>query len=375
MSTLELPGSVEELDEILDDKSAMAAWNSAGRFGELVQRGIQLKAEDLAVRQQDEARAGGNVRRLDLRNSASDGAGAGRPDRHPLAYTAEAVRAVQNAIDTRGRLTVEADLDRRRFEVLNATLTTTTHGAPREWAASVLPGPRVLHRMAGVRTVPSDASEAAHSKLGLPTSTAASAEGATLAEYDSSTAGSVTLGRFGRFTDLSVESLIGTDAEAIVRIHQLGIAKDLDASLIGKAETDAGSAVAFAADVPAAIRKSIATLVDLTAAEDPADIFVLTHPDNIALLEDVTPVGGRTIGESFQQFSGATVYPSAEVTTGFMTVCNLRAGALFFEARGTMTEVDMSVKTGVRTVATSIIGGYGTGAIGSYAIQNDVVTP
>ena len=369
--TLNLPNSVDELSEILNDKAAMGAWNEAGRFGELMKHGIQIKAEALVADQFDAARNGGDLRRPNMAPAGAGGAAA--TDRHPLAYTADAVRLVQNAIDTRGRLTVEADLSRQRFEVLNATLTTTTHGAPREWGASVLPGPRVLHRLAGVRTVPSDAVDAEYSKLALPTATAASGEGVTLAEYDDSTAGTVTLGRFGRFTDLSIESLIGTDAAAIIAIHQLGIAKDLDEVLITAVENDAGSPAAFN-DPDADARDAIAEIQDNTGAEDTTDIWLLIHPDDAHLFADITATGGKSIGEPFPSFAGARVYASSSVETGFATVANIRAGVLFFEARGTMTEVDNNVKTGVRTVATSIIGGYGSGAIGSYSTQIDVVT-
>ncbi len=74
--------------------------------------------------------------------------------------------------------------------------------------------------------------------------------------------------------------------------------------------------MAFSADVPAAIRTAIATVLDATAELDPARFIVLVHPDNAALLQDVSPVSGSGIGEPFQRFSGALVYPSASVTTG-----------------------------------------------------------
>jgi hypothetical protein len=380
-STLQLPNSVDELNAILADETQVQAINAAGEMGDLIQRGITLTAEAAQAGQADQLRnARPGIRTLNMIPPGAEGAQYANTDgtqparRNPLAYTPEALNAVQNALDHRAKWTVESQLTPERLQVLNATLTTTTLGAPREWGASVLNGPRILHQVAGVMPVPSDAAEAEYAKLALPTATAASAEGATLAEYDASTAGTVTLGRFGRFTDLSTEAMLGTSATALIAVHQLAIAKDLDDVLITAVENDAGSPTAFAADVPAQIRIHIATLVDATAAEDPSDIFVLSNPADVHLLEDTTPTGGRTQGEAFQQFSGATVYPSAAVEAGFMTVANLKAGVLWFEARGMLTEFDENIKTGVRTAASSILGGYGTGAIGSYSRQQDVIT-
>jgi hypothetical protein len=42
---------------------------------------------------------------------------------------------------------------------------------------------------------------------------------------------------------------------------------------------------------------------------------------------------------------------------------------------GVLTETDTGPKTGVQTVATSLVGGYGIGLTGGFAVQVDVVTP
>lgn len=290
--------------------------------------------------------------------------------RHPLAYTSQALTALQGAIDSRsaGRF-VAADTEQR------AALVTTTYGAPRAWGANVLSGPRLLHVAAGVPSQPTDAVLAQFPQFTLPTASASVGENVTLAEFATATAGSVTLGRFGRWTDISREGGIGTSADAIVGMHQIGIAKDLDSSLIGAVNTAAGAAVAFTADVPAAIRSAQAKVLDATAADNASDLVVLVHPDNAALLQSVTPTGGQTIAESFQNFSGALVYPSSAVPTGFMIVANLRAGVRYFEAQGVRTETDSSPKTGTLTIATSVIGGYGIGLAAGFAVKVDVVTP
>ena len=314
--------------------------------------------------------------RLDTRDESY------RPDgarsavhRNPLAFAPQALDAVQAAIESRtaGRFGAAGSLQER------ATLVTGTLGAPRVWAANVVSGPRLLHVAAGCpedRDVPAIFAQIPN--LTLPTATGGVAEGVTLSEYAASTAGSVTLARFGRFTDLSRESLIGASADAIIGMHQVGVGKDLDKVLIDAVNTAAGSAVAFSADVPAAIRKSLATVQDNTAAEDAAQLVVICHPDNISLLESVTPVGGQTIAEAFNRFSGAVVYPSSAVPTGFMLVANLQAGARYFEALPVTTETDYLPKTSVLTVATGVIAGYGLGLVGGasgFVQKIDVVTP
>lgn len=294
-------------------------------------------------------------------------AAATRPP-HPLAFTASALDRIQLLLDSR-------ESGRVRASTTFAALTTGTYGAPRAWGANVLDAPRLLSEVAGIPRDPVDAVLAQFPQLTLPTAQPVTAEGAALVEYASSAAGSVTLGRFGRWTDLTKESLIGADAGAITAMHRVGIALDLDKVLIDAVEAAAGAAVGFNADVPAQIRKAIAKVMAATATDDPAHVVVLANPDDVHLLEDVAPTGGQTIGERFQRFSGALVYPSTAVNTGFITVAQLRAGARYFEARGLETLTDSDVKTGVETTASFIVGGYGVTLTGDFAVMQDVVTP
>lgn len=288
---------------------------------------------------------------------------------NPLHVTSQALDALQSAIVSRtAGLFVAGDEEQR------AALVTTTFGAPRAWGSNVLSGPRLLHVAARVPLQRVDAVLAQLPTLTLPTAQGSVGENVSLAEYAASVAGSVNLARFGRWTDLSRESLVGTDAGAIVGAHTVGVALDLDLALITLVNTAAGAAVAFTADVPAAIRKAIALVTSNTAAGGAEDLVVLAHPDNTALLEDVTPVGGRTIAEGFNRFSGALVYPSTAVPTGFMLVANLIAGVRYFQARGLQMETDVAIKTGTFTVASSVIGGYGN-ALAGYVSKVDVVTP
>jgi hypothetical protein len=208
----------------------------------------------------------------------------------------------------------------------------------------------------------------------LPAVDAGVGESTTIVEFAASTAGTVTLKRYGRFTDFSRESLVGADAGAVIAAHRTAIARDLDSALITLVNTDAGSAVAFTADVPAAIRKAIATVTDNTAAAD-GQVVVIANPADVSLLQAVTSTGGRTIGENFVLFAGALVYASAATPTGFMLVANLAASCRFWEAAGVETQTFQDVKTGVMSVGTTLLGGFGTGAISGYVSKVDVVTP
>lgn len=288
---------------------------------------------------------------------------------NPLAFSRSALDSVHAAVRTRTAGRFDAD------QIQNAALTTTTYGQPTTWQSGLLTGPRLLHQVAGVPTADIDAILAEFPKLVLPAAVAGVGEGVSLPEFAASTGGSATLSRFGRFTDFSAESRVGTDVGAVLGAHQIGIARDLNKVLIDAAELDAGTAAAFSADVPAAIRKAVAQVLDQTSEEDPARLVILVHPDNAALLQDVAPVGGNSIAERFQRFSGCRVFPSAAVDSGFITVANLAAGARYFEANRLTVASDSDVKTGVATIASSLIGGYATSLVTDYSEKVDVVTP
>jgi hypothetical protein len=292
----------------------------------------------------------------------------GSPDGdNPMALTNDMLNGLQHAMDTR-----TDGLFGREYR---AALTTSTYGAPRAWGANILSGPRTLWEAAGIPRSPAGGIVAQFPKLTLPAVDAGVGEGTTVVEFAASTAGTVTLKRYGRYTDFSRESLVGADAGAVVAAHNTAIARDLDSALITLVNTDAGSAVGFTADVPAAIRKSIATVTDNTAAAD-GQIVVMSHPDNVALLQAVTSTGGKTIGEEFVLFAGALVYASSAVPTGFMLVGNLTSGCrLWTGDGGVQTRSHLDVKTSILTVATDIIAGFGTGAIANYCQKVDVVTP
>lgn len=289
----------------------------------------------------------------------------GKP-RNPLAVTGEMLDAVQHAFNY--RLTGLFDVE------MHAALTTTTYGAPRDWGSNILSAPRTLWETAGIPATPAAGPTAQFPKLTLATIDAGVAEGVSLVEYATSTGGTVTLKRYGRFTDFTYESLVGADAGAVLAAHRTAIARDLDSALIALVNTDAGSAVGFTSDVPAAIRKAIALVGDATAAAD-GRMCVLAHPDNVALLQNVTSTGGVTIGEDFPRFAGAITYASAAVPTGFMLVANLASACRFWSSGSVQTATFQDVKTGVLSAGTQIFAGFATGQISGYASKVDVVTP
>lgn len=288
---------------------------------------------------------------------------------NPLAFSRAALDSVHDAVRSRTAGRFDAD----QFQ--DVALTTGTLGQPTTWSSGLLSGPRLLHQVAGVPTADIDAILAEFPSLTLPAAVAGAAEAASLTEFAASTGGTATLKRFGRFTDFSAEARVGTDVGAVLGAHQIGIARDLNKVLIDAAELDAGTAAAFSADVPAAIRKAIAQVLDQTAEEDPGKLVILVHPDNAALLQDVAPTGGETQSQRFQRFSGSLVFPSSSVTTGFATVANLAAGARYFEANRLTVASDSDVRNGVSTIASSVIAGYATKLVVDYSEKVDVVTP
>lgn len=297
------------------------------------------------------------------------GTNAPQENPNPLAVSPDTLEKLEEAIKERRHLDMPyMDLERR------AALTTGTLGSQRIWGSNVLRGPRIAHRVAGAPEQVVDGAKASHPRFTLPAATAPAAEGASLAEFATSTGQEVSLARYGRFTDFTAESQLGTSAEAVLAQHQIGIAKDLDLDLINQIEALL-TPEAFEADVPAAIRKRMASVMDATAEDNPEALVVLAHPDDTHLLEDVAPVGGDTIGERFQRFSGALVYPSSAVDTGFMTVANLRAGVRFFRAGSPRVVNDDDAKTGTRTISSFLIAGYGINLTDGFAEQQDVVTP
>ena len=299
---------------------------------------------------------------------------AGGRRRNPLAYTPHAAQAITASLRTRNRGRFEHAMGREQLDPQAAALTTTTYGQPGEWGANdAWAGPRILHVVAGVPQILGiGAVMAEFPEFTLPTAQAAAGEGSDLAEYATSAGGTATLGRFGRYTDFTKESQIGTSVSPVLRMHSLGIAKDLDDVLITAVEAAAGGPAAFS-DPEADVKTAIAKVLDATAAENPEDLVLLVHPDNAALFQDVNPIGGQTIAELFQRFAGALVYPSSSVTTGLVTVANLQVGALYFEAIGVTTATDEDVKSGVLTAATALIGGYGVTLTSGFAEQVDVV--
>ena len=294
-------------------------------------------------------------------------------DRHPLEFTAASLTAVQNMIDQRASGRISAALteqDLRGFDPLNAALTTGTYGAPRRWTSGTLAGPRLLHRVGGaLQVLDVDAIEAEIPNLTLPAPAAGAAEGASLAEFDDSTAGSGSLARYGRFTDLTSESRVGTDGRVILQAHQLAIGFDLDDRLVTLVETDGGTAATTSGDVPADVRADLATVMANTAEEDASRIVIIANPADVPALEEISPTSAGDLAQAFLRFAGAIVYPTNSATSGELSIAHLGRGVVYLEAMAMLAAADEDVKTGVRTLATAVIGGYGTNLISDYVTR------
>jgi hypothetical protein len=172
---------------------------------------------------------------------------------------------------------------------------------------------------------------------GLEAVAAPTAEGGTKPEYDAITQVNLVPQAFGRWTDITeqaVEAMGGIND--LVAAHARQIALDEDSYLIGLMVTEAGTAQAFIADVQANVRTAIATIESTVAAK--ADIIVV-NPANYALLAPTTPANAGDVASSLVSFSGALLYPSAAVPTGFVLVAALAAVARYVTATDLRTTV------------------------------------
>lgn len=272
---------------------------------------------------------------------------------HPLGFTAVALDQLRDLARRRVAGRVDA------ASITNVTLTTGETGARRDWGSNVLAGPRMLHVVAGVPTQPADAIFAQFPRLTLPSPQPSAGEGVALVEYDASVAGNVALARFGRFTTLSHGSTVSADmVQPVIGAHTIGIARDLDNVLIGALEAEVATPINAGGDTPGVTRQAIAEVVDATAGSV-AGTVVLANPAEVALLQDVQPTGGETVGEPFPLFSGAIVYPSSSVTSPVITVANVRDTARYFvaEALASMTDVP-DLTTEELVIATKVLSGY-----------------
>ncbi|MCB2175604.1 MAG: hypothetical protein KQH57_07325 [Actinomycetales bacterium] len=281
----------------------------------------------------------------------------------PLAVRADVLDAVQAAIAGRSAGRWVAGLEPAAEQ--RAALTPSNTGGRHSWSAATLRSPRLLHQVAGVPIETNVAAiTAEYLRAGAPASAASVAPATAVSELTSVTGTSVTLARYGRYTSLTREHLIAADsAGTITSLHRRSIALDLDTVLItlisAAAPTGTGVVTGSAADV--ALRIGLATVADATGAEVP-DLTIVANPADAGLIENVDPVGGATLGEVVATFGGAKVYYSSIATSGTALVFD-GASAKYLEAQALTFDSDVAVTTGVVTLATSVIGGYGTDLI------------
>lgn len=320
----------------------------------------ELEAQLTAARRTREVRARQDAYETPVRDDPPPVAqGEPAAPGHPLAYTAAAIDQLRDLARRRVAGRVDA------ASITNVTLTTGETGARRDWGSNALAGPRMLHVAAGVPRQSADSIFAEFPQLTLPAPSPAAGEGLALVEYDASVGGSVTLARFGRFTTLTAESRLSADATpAIIGAQTVGIARDLDNVLIGALEAEVPSPIAAGGDTPGVTRRAIAEVVDATAGSV-AGTVVLANPAEVALLQDVQPTGGETVGEPFPLFSGALVYPSSSVTSPVITVAAVRSTVRYFVAEdlASMTDVP-DLTTEELVIATKVTAGYAVNLTG-----------
>lgn len=282
---------------------------------------------------------------------------------HPLEVRADVLDAVQEALASRTTGKWEA----------RAALTTGETGGRRAWASNTLRGPRMLHVAAGVPTGSHDAVTADYLKAGAITAAAGVGETVAVSELANLTKDTATLQRYGRWTNMSREANIASDAAGTISLqHRIALARDLDDAFITQLLTPAVSGTDPIASTTglASLRMAVATVCDATGAE-PGAITIAVPPAMAPVLQEVQPTGGSTVAEPFTTFAGARVYFSSFVTADTAVVFDGQ-GFRYFEAQGVTFETDVDIKTSVLLFATSLIGGYGYNLLPGAAVRADL---
>ena len=269
---------------------------------------------------------------------------------NPLSVRADVLDQIQSALQSRTAGTWEA----------RAALTTTNTLGRQTWHGAAISGPRMLHTVAGI---PADfnlgAVDANYLRVGALAVATGVAEGDPATELTSVTGSAVKLMRYGRWTELSEESKIASDAAAtLTLVHRRAIARDLDSLLIGLAAADSptGSAVT-GSDAGKALRRAIAIVSD-NVGVDASELTIIANPAVAGLIEDVAPIGGSSLAEATTRFAGAKVYYSNAAPTGAGLVIAPTAFR-YLEAMPMSFRTDINLKTSTLLLATSLVGGYG----------------
>jgi hypothetical protein len=280
-----------------------------------------------------------------------------------FAHSDDEIARLYEAVATREPLRIES----------RATITLTqTGGEIAGMTDRLVTEPRRLVAAVGLPAEPVPIRGVSAPKYGLEAVAAATAEGQTKPEFDNILAQTLVPQCFARWTDVTEQGIEAMGGMAgLIAAHTRQIALDEDEAFINELETEAGTAIAFATDVQANVRKAIATVESTVAA--PVDVIVV-HPDNFGLLADTTPANGQDVASRVTTFSGALVYPSASMTTGFMLVAALRAVARYGVTGGLRTNSVPNLKTNVVTVRTEIFSDLAI-TIGGGVKTVDVVTP
>lgn len=275
---------------------------------------------------------------------------ASRP--HLLTVPADAVRELHAATKERRTYSWQAT------EARDA-LVTGTYGTSTGWHGFGADGPILLHDVGGAAIEQLSGIKLSYPTFTLPTAAVSVAETVSVGEYATSTAGTLTAARFGRWTEISAEASLNGTA-SILRMHRVGVARDLNKACIAALTTAAGAAVEYATSAEFMLKRSIATVCDRTASE-PGALVLCVNPADAPLVSDTTPANGADIASTVERFSGARIFASTEVAAGTALVANLGLGLVYGSAQPIRVETDFDVKTSVSVLATSVIGGYGVG--------------
>jgi hypothetical protein len=269
-------------------------------------------------------------------NGTGSVGGPGASGNHPLLISADNLRAASEALRGGRPWAVQQDPPGEQ----RAMLQTSTMGSDASWATSTLPGPQSLRQFAGIPISPLTGTKAEMPSITPPAGVAGAAESAQHQEFAGVALASLTVSRFGRWTQVSAATSSFDDLSGINSAHAVGIARDLNLADFGVVDTAAGAAVAYASgQLDAQIRSAVLRVSAATMA-DPTQCVILGSSADLGLATGYQPANGDDRGSVSLRVYGSRVYCFEQCTAGFVWILNPLAFRAFQGGAGAATFID-----------------------------------
>jgi hypothetical protein len=261
--------------------------------------------------------------------------GGGGASGNPLMLSEQNLRALSEAIREGRPWSVQQDPPEAR-----AMLQTTTLGSDGSWATSQLPGPVSLRAFAGIPTSPLTGVTAQMPSYTPPAGGAGVNESTQHGEFTGVTLASLTVSRYGRWTQVSAAASAFDDLVGINGAHAVGIARDLTLADWTAIDTSAGAAVGFVASaLDLQIRQAVMKVSAATMGS-PDQCVIVGSSTDLGLATGYAPTSGDDRGSVSLRVYGARVFPFEQATTGFVWIFNPLAYRAFQGGLGSARTVD-----------------------------------